>query len=151
MLHLRDVRGIGVGGKRVAVLPERLLPLARPPASACRSSRTISPRWSSTVGIVADALDGLAHVLLRQRVLALLEVGPAQRIEVRVVLRIEATAFCSIATASSQLHAALGKHVAEVVLDSGVLRIDRQGLAELGLGLVVQLLALRDAAAREDE
>ena len=69
VLHCATSAGSASGGSDVAYCASDAATPASP-AAACRSSRTISPRWSSTVGSLSPLRsDRLAHVVLRQRVL----------------------------------------------------------------------------------
>ena len=86
-------------------------------------------------GVGVDALVGLAEVLFGEGVLAGLEVDPAERIEVGVVLGIELDGLLDHGEGFGELDAAVGEHVAEVVENGGVIGVDGEGLAELGFGL----------------
>ncbi len=97
-------------------------------------------------GVGVAALVRLAQVLFGQRILTRLEVDPAQRIEIGVVLRFEIDRLANQGERFGEPDAAIGEHVAEIVEYGRVLRIDGQSLAELSLGLVVHLLTVVERA-----
>src|SRR5665213_915491 len=140
VLHMRYIRRIGVRSKRGRVLRKRALPLLNRQLQLA----VLLVRFAEMVehrGIVVTAArDRLTKIVFGQNVLPRLEIGPAKRIEIRAVLRIRRDRLAQQLDRFRQLDAAVREHVAEVVLDQGVPRIDRQSVAELGFGLVGHLL-----------
>ena len=74
-------------------------------------------------GVVVDVLGGAAQVLFRQIVLAQLVVGPAQRIKIRAILRIECYRAADVAQRFVQPGATVGQHIAQIVQRHRVLGI----------------------------
>ena len=65
-------------------------------------------------------LDGLAQVLFRHIVVAQLEVGPAQRIQIGAILRIELHGLLDVSQGFFEADATVGQHVAQIVQGDGV-------------------------------
>ena len=102
-------------------------------------------------GIGAVALYGLTQILLGQLVLPQLEVGPAQRIEIGAVHRLQLDGLANQLESLGQAHSLVGQHVAEVIEGHGVGGIQFQGLAEELFGGLVMLLAFSPLAAKEEQ
>ena len=94
------------------------------------------------MGSVADALRGFDQGVFRGLVLAQLEVGPAQRIEIGAIGGIEIDCLLDHAESFIQLDPAVGQHVTEIVERGGVLRITHENFAEHLFRLIVFLLTL---------
>src|SRR5665213_2533963 len=151
VLHMRYVSGIGIRRKRGCVLRKRALPLVDSQLQLAVLLIYFAEMVEHCGIVVATAGDCLTQVVLGQNVLPGLEVRPAQRVEIRPVLRVRRDRLAQQFDGFRELYAAVWQHVAEVVLDEGVLRIDRQRAAELGFGLVGQLLPIVKPPAIEVE
>ena len=101
------------------VLSQRKLPLRGGQANAAGLLVKIAEMLVHRgVGLVA--FNGLAQILFGQFVLAHLEVGPAERVEIGAVHRLQFDGFANHLQRFRQLGAFVGEHVAEIVQDHGV-------------------------------
>ena len=147
VLHLATSR-VCVRGQRTRILRHRPLPLGDRHLQVARLLVDLSEMVvDRRVGV--GPFVGLAEILFGQRILARLEVHPSERVEKRAVLRIKFDGLANHHERFGQPHAAIGKHVAEVVQDGWVLRVDREGLPELRLRRVVHLLTVVERPRRK--
>src|SRR6266705_3063099 len=91
----------------------------------------------------------LGQTLFREIVFALLEVGPAERVQIGAAVRLDGQSLFDVVQRFVELYAAVGIHVAEIVEGGSALRCNGQDLSELSFGLFVFLLPLVGIAAQE--
>ena len=91
----------------------------------------------------------LGQALFGQVILAELEIGPAQGVEVGAVGGLQGDGLLDVVERIFELHAAIGIHVTEIVEGDGALRVDGEYFPEFSFRLVVFLFAFIGGAAQE--
>src|SRR5580704_10420405 len=99
--------------------------------------------------VSVDALVRLTQVLFSKGELTQLVIDPAERVEEGAVLRIKVDGLANHRESFGEPDTAIGQHIAEIIQDGGILRVDRKGLAKLYLSFVVSLLPIIESAAQE--
>src|SRR5581483_3160057 len=100
-------------------------------------------------GIAAHVLRGFGQVLFGHIVLAHLEVGPAERVEIGSVCGIQVHGFLDERDGFVQLGSAIGKHITEIIQSGCILCVGGENLAELRFRVVVFFLPFVGRAAQE--
>ena len=94
-------------------------------------------------------LRGSGEIVFRQVVLAQLEIRPAQGIQIGAIRRLQFDRFFDHSRGFVELDSTIGKHVAKIIEDGGIIGAARQYLAENLFCVIVFLLTLESCGAQE--
>ena len=96
-----------------------------------------------------DPLIRLAQIFFCQSILTGFVVRPTERIQKRAILRIEIDSFADQCERFGKTNTTIGEHIAEIVQDRRILRIDDKRFTKLSLGKIVLFLPVVERSSQE--